>query len=601
GANGSISPSGNVNVNYGQNQTFTITPNTGYEIADVLVDGVSVGALSTYTFVNVTANHTIEASFSILTYTINATAGTNGSISPSGNVNVNYGQNQTFTITPNTGYEIADVLVDGVSVGALSTYTFVNVTANHTIAASFSILTYTINASVGANGSISPSGNVNVNYGQNQTFTITPNTGYEIADVLVDGVSVGAFSTYTFVNVTANHTIAPSFSILTYTINASAGANGSITLSGNVNVNYGQNQTFTITPNTGYEIADVLVNGVSVGALSTYTFVNVTANHTIEASFSILTYSINASAGANGSISPSGNVNVNYSQNQTFTITPDTGYEINDVLIDGVSVGALSTYTFVNVTANHTIAASFSILTYTINASAGVNGSISPSGNVNVNYGQNQTFTITPNTGYAIADVLVDGVSVGVLSTYIFENVTANHTITASFNILTYTINASAGDGGSISPEGNITVPYGGNQLFSFTPDENYIISSVWINGDSLGFMENYTFVNVTANHDIHVDFELSIGLSDTPDNSLIVELYPNPAHDQITIKVQDNAAIKQNLSYKLFNLTGSILTEGFIKSNSQILSVSTLPAGVYLLMIYKNQTPAKAMKIIIH
>jgi hypothetical protein len=590
-----------VNVNYGQNQTFTITPNTGYEIADVLVDGVSVGALSTYTFVNVIANHTIVASFNILTYSINASTGANGSISPSGNVNVNYGQNQTFTITPNTGYAIADVLVDGVSVGALSTYTFVNVTANHAIVASFSILTYTINASAGANGSITPSGNVNVNYGQNQTFTITPNTGYAIADVLVDGVSVGALSTYTFVNVTANHTIAASFSILTYTINASAGANGSISPSGNVNVNYGQNQTFTITPNTGYEITDVLVDGVSVGALSTYTFANVTANHTIAASFSILTYTINASAGVNGSISPSGIVNVNYGQNQTFTITPNTGFAIADVLVNGVSVGALSTYTFVNVTANHTIAASFSILTYTINASAGANGSISPSGNVNVNYGQNQTFTITPNTGYEITDVLVDGVSVGALSTYTFENVTANHTIAASFSILTYTINASAGDGGSISPEGNITVPYGGNQLFTFTPDENYIISAVWVNGDSLGFMENYTFVSVNANHTIHVDFELSIGLSDNHDKGLHIELYPNPAHDQITIEVQENAVIKHKLSYKLFNLTGSMLTEGFIKGNTQILNVSTLPAGVYQLMIYQNKTPSKVKKIIIH
>ncbi|MDO8898149.1 MAG: T9SS type A sorting domain-containing protein, partial [Bacteroidales bacterium] len=236
-----------------------------------------------------------------------------------------------------------------------------------------------------------------------------------------------------------------------------------------------------------------------------------------------------------------------------------------------------------------------------VNATSGPGGNINPEGAVNVNYGQNQTFNITPNTGYGIADVLVDGVSVGALSTYTFVNVTANHTIAASFSMLTYSINASAGDGGSISPEGNITVPYGGNQLFSFTPDENYIISSVWVNGDSLGFMENYTFVSVNANHNIHVDFEYSIGLSDTPDNSLIVELYPNPAYDQITIKVQDNASIKHKLSFKLFNLTGSILTEGFIKGNTHILNVSTLPAGVYPLMIYQNQTPAIVKKIIIH
>ena len=70
---------------------------------------------------------------------------------------------------------------------------------------------------------------------------------------------------------------------------------------------------------------------------------------------------------------------------------------------------------------------------YTITASAGVNGSISPSGSVNVAEGSNQTFTITANSGYSILDVTVDGVSQGAISSYTFTNVTANHTINASF------------------------------------------------------------------------------------------------------------------------------------------------------------------------
>ena len=65
------------------------------------------------------------------------------------------GGSQSFTITPNAPAQIADVLVDGSSVGPVSSYTFNNVTQDHTIAASF---TYTITASAGANGSIDPSG-----------------------------------------------------------------------------------------------------------------------------------------------------------------------------------------------------------------------------------------------------------------------------------------------------------------------------------------------------------------------------------------------------------------------------------------------------------
>ncbi len=71
------------------------------------------------------------------------------------------------------------------------------------------------------------------------------------------------------------------------------------------------------------------------------------------------THMIVASAGANGSISPSGSVLVNNATSKTFTITANSGYQVNDVLVDGSSVGAVNTYTFNNVTANHTIAASF--------------------------------------------------------------------------------------------------------------------------------------------------------------------------------------------------------------------------------------------------
>ncbi|HMG74860.1 MAG TPA: LamG-like jellyroll fold domain-containing protein [Pyrinomonadaceae bacterium] len=220
---------------------------------------------------------------------------------------------------------------------------------------------YTITASAGANGSISPSGTVTVVEGDNQTFNITPDSGYHIADVLVDTVSVGAVSSHTFTNVTANHTIEASFAINTYAITASAGANGSIDPSGAVSVNSGGDQVFNITPDSGYHIADVLVDTVSVGAVSSHTFTNVTANHTIEASFAINTYAITASAGANGSISPSGTVTVNEGDSQSFNITPDSGYHIADVLVDTVSVGAVSSYSFTNVTANHTISASFTV------------------------------------------------------------------------------------------------------------------------------------------------------------------------------------------------------------------------------------------------
>ena len=209
GPNGSISPPGSVIVSDGADQDFTIAPDPTYHIADVLVDGVSVGAVASYTFFNVTADSTISASFAIDTHVITASAGAGGGISPSGAVSVDHGANQTFTISANATYHIADVLVDGVSKGAVSSYTFSNVTTPHTISASFAIDTHVITASAGAGGGISPSGAVSVDHGANQTFTISANATYHIADVLVDGVSKGAVSSYTFANVTTPQRSAP--------------------------------------------------------------------------------------------------------------------------------------------------------------------------------------------------------------------------------------------------------------------------------------------------------------------------------------------------------------------------------------------------------
>jgi hypothetical protein len=128
-------------VSYGGSQTFTITPNPGYDISDVKIDGVSQGPISSYTFTNVTSGHTISATFVLKVYSITASAGSGGTISPSGSVPVNYGAGQTFTITPNTNYAIADVVVNGSSVGAQGSYTISNVTSNQTITASFVLQT----------------------------------------------------------------------------------------------------------------------------------------------------------------------------------------------------------------------------------------------------------------------------------------------------------------------------------------------------------------------------------------------------------------------------------------------------------------------------
>ena len=146
GANGTITPVGEIEVEEGKNQTFTFTANSGYEIEQVLIDGTNNStAVNTgsYTFEKVTENHTIHVTFKTIggtTHTINATAGANGTITPVGDIEVEEGENQTFTFTANSGYEIDQVLIDGTNnLAAVFTgsYTFENVTKAHTIVVNF--------------------------------------------------------------------------------------------------------------------------------------------------------------------------------------------------------------------------------------------------------------------------------------------------------------------------------------------------------------------------------------------------------------------------------------------------------------------------------
>ncbi|MCG8698238.1 MAG: hypothetical protein MI922_09300, partial [Bacteroidales bacterium] len=318
------------------------------------------------------------------------------------------------------------------------------------------VVKYTISASSGANGSITPNGDVKVTKGDNKTFTISPKAGYEVKDVKVDGSSVGAKTSYTFKNVTGDHTIHASFALVaveTYTITASAGANGSITPSGAVSVNKGANQKFTISAASGYKVKEVLVDNASVGAVSTYTFSNVVKDHSIEATFEKTAASpivvtdivtdCNAAKKARNIIF----FTVSAAHNK---VTSSRGAVVNDgngkyrVREVGVKFGSVLNYKITvsqgkKVVATKTVkvtaASSCNPTTkqFTITATAGANGTITPSGAVKVNEGADKTFTIKAASGYKIKNVVVNNSSVGAVATYTFSKVAKDQSIKATF------------------------------------------------------------------------------------------------------------------------------------------------------------------------
>ena len=125
-----------------------------------------------------------------------------------------------------------------------------------------------------------------------------------------------------------------------------------------------------------------------------------------------------------------GDIKLAYVDANGTEITPDTT-KVGKVIIRASGLTAPNgNYTVVFVDGTLTIDER---PVYTIKATAGIHGSITPSGDVDVLHGGSHTFTIAANRGYAISNVKIDGVSIGAVKSYTFENVTGNHTIEVTF------------------------------------------------------------------------------------------------------------------------------------------------------------------------
>ena len=415
---GTINPSGEVAILEGCSKVFEIIPSVGWMVKDVKINGKSVGIIDSYTFSNIESTQTISVEFveQYTYFTITVVNYGGGEISPNYNKAIKKGGSQTYDIVANVGYEIIDVKIDGVSKGALTTYTFSNITSDHKIEVWFAKKQFKITSSSNSLGSISPSGTITVEYNGSQKFEFVPKTGCYLATITIDDTNLTSkeiekalLNGYTFNNVVENHNIIAVFKVMVYEINASSGNNGTISPSGIVKVNHGESKTFYFEPMLGYEIHEIHVDGVYAGTLESYTFENVTKDHEINVTFKKIVFTITAQSNGNGKITPLGISYVSYGQTVQYYITPENGYRIKDVKINNVSIGAVTKYIFKDIKENKTIQADFEIKTYTISLFIEGKGNVSCNDDLlNVKHGQDIRLEITSEKGWEISEVLVN-------------------------------------------------------------------------------------------------------------------------------------------------------------------------------------------------
>ena len=276
----SLPSSGNHAYLQGAIVDYSIAAAPGFMNLQVSVDGQPVPASGT---IVMAGDHVLRARAQRQVLTVTATAGPNGSITPSGVSSVPYGADSpTFTITPAPGYVINDVQLDLVSVGQVGSYTIRSVTGNRTLTATF-VQTNRFTITMGAGVAGYPAtGDYRVDRRVDYSFWALP--GYE-ALTLVNETG-GSSAPSGWADMQVPHSLTVSAQLRTMSVLLSTDGNGSI--GGPALVAYGQIPSYTFIPNSGYRLDQVLVDGVPVVITLSlqYTFpAPLTADHTIQALF----------------------------------------------------------------------------------------------------------------------------------------------------------------------------------------------------------------------------------------------------------------------------------------------------------------------------
>ena len=384
GEGGAIDPAGTTLVKKGTSKTFNVVPATGYEVANVVVDGTDLGPISYYTFERVGTDHTISATFQkaqaggeIAIFSVLTTvAGEGGAVQPVGQTKVATGETVNVTFVPDEGYQLASVKVNGRKVEVTDNAYALTMDQNYAVTADFEVIP-DVPQVMFENDFESVSGDKFPFHGwtlkgQNTNSTWKQYTYY-------NWKYEGNDSKHAYIT---NDEAAQDEYLISPVVDLSATRDGVLTF----DFAYGEygikNKTFTATVEvstdggktwnaiwnfqdsyTGQQASNYIISGSAevpvpaeynvAGVQFAFRYVHPNEDTigqlaidnvklmAVETGEAAQKYTITATAGEGGSITPNGDVSVKEGASQTFAITANNGYEIADVLVDGSSVGAV--------------------------------------------------------------------------------------------------------------------------------------------------------------------------------------------------------------------------------------------------------------------
>ncbi|HSG27814.1 MAG TPA: T9SS type A sorting domain-containing protein, partial [Candidatus Krumholzibacterium sp.] len=361
-------------------------------------------------------------------------------------------------------------------------------------------------------------------------------------------------------------------------------------------------------PQTGYHVDSVFVNGSYVGAPTGYDFTDVRINYTLRATFAINIYTIEATAGPYGTITPSGAIQVPYGYGQAFSFTPSGGYETGLVIVDGQEVGTPPTYFFPGVSQDHRIEAYFRNDSITLNYVRKRWNIVSVPSVVD-DFSKSALYPSSVSEAYRFQDAYVPAPTMENGPGYWLKFDDPEVVFLYGTPLMTDTFNVSEGWNmvGSVSeevPVSNITsIPPGivTSQFFGYTT--KYEVSSAivpargyWVKAEQDGQLVISTSPSMHPGNRIKIvptdelppappDQSVAESKDPVPAAFALYPNYPNPFNPETAIRYDLPGGYDVTLS--VYNTIGervAFLTEGFRGPGSHIIrwDASGLPTGVY-------------------
>lgn len=344
------------------------------------------------------------------------------------------GADVTFTVTPDENYSVKSFKVnnDEKQLNDSNQVVVKMVEGGLTVSAEFEINSAVVTITQADHGSISADKST-AKIGENVTFTVAPEANYVVssfkvndADVALDGNNQAVV-----VMVAGGLNVTASFELGSGTVTIGTMEHGAVTAD-KMTAKIGEDVTFKITSDTGYDVNFFKVNGISVKYEAkedpttgkTYGEAKVkmvSGGLTVTAEFKLAVYTIEWDTPAHGTIAVEGDkASATYGEEVKFIFTPETGYEIKYLTVNEEQVQWANDNTYTTIMGEYGlfVTVQFGLENETITVNAGEHGTIEHKNKVDDTqdylYGDTAVVTVTPNEGFMIETITVDGKAIQV-------------------------------------------------------------------------------------------------------------------------------------------------------------------------------------------